>query len=201
MTQKSRLRILVVDDDPDMCLYLKDFLSSEGYRVTTVTHPDEALPEIQSGRHQLILLDLRMPSLDGVSLLRRIRGIDSDLCVIVMTAYPSVETAVETMKADAFDYLLKPFEPDDLRATLDRAIRDNGLLVDSEARLNQMLGTKLRALRTERGLTLRQVANKTRLSVSLISQIELGRSAASVSTLHKLAAALRVKVAYLFEGV
>lgn len=201
MAKRSNFRVLVIDDDPDMCLFLKDFLTSEGFGVGTVTSAEEAVPEIRDGKYQLVLLDIRMPGRDGISLLREIRSLDSDLCVIVMTAYPSVETAVETMKADAFDYLLKPFEPQDLRAALARAVQEKGLFVDPEARLNQLIGTKLRALRTERKLTLRQVANKTRLSVSLISQIELGRSAASVSTLHKLATALRVKIAHLFEGV
>ena len=74
-------------------------------------------------------------------------------------------------------------------------------MVDPEERLNQTIGAKIRLLRTKRGLTLKQVANKTALSVSLISQIELGKSAASISTLHKLSGALGVKLAQLFEGV
>jgi DNA-binding NtrC family response regulator len=184
-----------------MCQYLKDFLTADGYQVTAIMNPDQVLQEIRDGRYQIILLDLRMPGLDGASLLREIRAVDSDLCVIVMTAYPSVETAVETMKAQAFDYLRKPFELEDLRRVLEKAIRQTGLVVDPEERLNQMIGAKLRALRMENHLTLKQVANKTGLSVSLISQIELGKSAASVSTLQKLATALRVKMAYLFEGI
>ena len=201
MPQRSKLRVLVVDDDEGMCQYLKDFLTADGYQVTAIMNPDHVLKEIRDGRYQIILLDLRMPGLDGASLLREIRAVDSDLCVIVMTAYPSVETAVETMKAQAFDYLRKPFELEDLRRVLNRAIRQTGLVVDPEERLNQMIGAKLRALRMENRLTLKQVANKTGLSVSLISQIELGKSAASVSTLQKLATALRVKMSYLFEGI
>ena len=75
-----------------------------------------------------------MPDMDGVAMLREIRAVDSDVCVIVMTAYPSVESAVDTMKADAFDYLGKPFELDQLRAVLQRAIRDKGLLIDEQER-------------------------------------------------------------------
>jgi DNA-binding NtrC family response regulator len=201
MARRSKLRILVIDDDEDICLYLTTFLTKEGYRANAVTRPDEALPAIREGRYQIVLLDLKMPGLDGVSLLRQIRSIDSELCVIIMTAYPSVETAVDTMKAEAFDYLRKPFETDQLRDVLRRAIRDKGLMVDPEERLNQTIGAKIRLLRTKRGFTLKQVANKTALSVSLISQIELGKSAASISTLHKLSGALGVKLAQLFEGV
>lgn len=201
MAQRVKLRILVIDDDEDICLYLKEFLSGEGYRVTTVTKPLDALPEIREGRHQIVLLDVRMPDIDGIQLLREIRCVDSDICVIVMTAYPSVESAVDTMKADAFDYLRKPFELEQLRQVIQRAVRDKGLMIDAEERVNQVLGSKIRQLRKERGLTLKQLANKTTLSVSLISQIELGKSAASVSTLCKLATALGVSMSHLFEGV
>ena len=201
MTQRMKLRVLVIDDDEDICLYLKEFLTREGYRVTTVTKPLDALPEIKEGRHQIVLLDVRMPDVDGVALLREIRAIDSDICVIVMTAYPSVESAVDTMKADAFDYLRKPFELEQLRSVITRAVREKGLMIDAEERVNQILGARIRQLRKERSLTLKQLANKTALSVSLISQIELGKSAASVSTLRKLATALGVTMSYLFEGV
>ena len=81
------------------------------------------------------------------------------------------------------------------------AIREKGLLVDLETRLNQVVGGRLREKRTAVGLTLKQLANRTGLSVSLISQIELGKSAASMSTLHKLATALQVKMTYFFETV
>ncbi len=201
MARQSKIRVLVIDDDEDICAYLQTFLTREGYKITTVSRPEEALPELREGRHQIILLDLRMPGLDGVSLLRAIRAVDSDVCVIVMTAYPSVETAVDTMKADAFDYLPKPFEASELRAVVQRAIREKGLVVDPEERMNHVIGGKLRSLRSGRSLTLKQVANKTGLSVSLISQIELGKSAASVSTLGKLSAALGVKMAEIFESV
>ena len=196
-----KLRVLVIDDDEDICLYLQEFLNREGYRVSTYSKPLEALPEIKQGRHQIILLDVRMPDMDGVAMLREIRAVDSDVCVIVMTAYPSVESAVDTMKADAFDYLRKPFELDQLRAVLQRAIRENGLMIDEEERVNQMLGSKIRLLRKDRDLTLKQLANKTSLSVSLISQIEVGKSAASVSTLRKLATALGVTMSQLFESI
>ncbi len=201
MAQRMKLRVLVIDDDEDICLYLKEFLTREGYRVTTISKPLDALPEIREGRHQIVLLDVRMPEVDGVELLREIRAIDSDVCVIIMTAYPSVESAVDTMKSDAFDYLRKPFELEQLRTVIQRAVREKGLMIDAEERVNQLLGAKIRQLRKERSLTLKQLANKTALSVSLISQIELGKSAASVSTLRKLATALGVTMSYLFEGV
>jgi ribosome-binding protein aMBF1 (putative translation factor) len=121
--------------------------------------------------------------------------------VIGMTAMPTVDVAVRTMKRHAFDYLQKPLESMEVKAVIDAAIREKGLLVDIETRLNQIVGGRLRELRQGGGLTLKQLANRTGLSVSLISQIELGKSAASMSTLHKLATALQVKMTYFFETV
>jgi DNA-binding NtrC family response regulator len=201
MLQRPKIRVLVIDDDEDMCLYLRERLEGDGYSVTTCTEPRSALPEIKESRHQIVLLDVRMPEIDGVRMLHQIRAIDSDLCVIAMTAYPAVESAVEMLKLDAYDYLRKPFDADQLRAVLARAVRDKGLRVDGEEPINQLLGTRVRALRKQKSLTLKQLANKTSLSVSLISQIELGKSAASVSTLRKLAAALGSTLSDLFQGV
>jgi DNA-binding response OmpR family regulator len=118
-----------------------------------------------------------------------------------MTALPTVDVAVRTLKSQAFDYLQKPLAMEELRAVIQAAVREKGLLVDLEGRLNQEVGRRLRERRTAGQLTLKQLANRTGLSVSLISQIELGKSAASMSTLHKLATALQVRMTYFFETI
>ncbi len=201
MGQRTMLRILVVDDDDDICLYLKEFLTREGYSVITATKPLDALPEVLDGKCQLALIDIQMPQMNGVAFLREIRRINPELCVIMMTAYPSVEGAVDSMKADAFDYLLKPFELNQLRQVIQRAVRERGLLMDAEMRVNRLVGARIRTVRKERSMTLRQLAHKTVLSVSLLSQIEVGKSSASISTMRKVAAALGVPLAHLFDGV
>ena len=201
MDDKSRLNVLVVDSDEATVIELKDFLAQEGYRVHVENAPDAVVEEVKQGRCQLVMLDVSPPADAGVELLDRIRAADSDLCVIGMTAMPTVAVAVRTMKRQAFDYLQKPLETEEVRAVIDAAIREKGLLVDIETRLNQIVGGRLRELRKGGSLTLKQLANRTGLSVSLISQIELGKSAASMSTLHKLATALQVKMTYFFETV
>jgi DNA-binding NtrC family response regulator len=130
---------------------------------------------------------------------RRVRAIDTDICVIATTGVASVEAAVATMKHQAFHYLQKPLDSEEVLAVVQEAIRDRGLLVDLETHLNSEVGRRIRFKRHESELTLKQLANRTGLSVSLISQIELGKSAASMSTMHKLAAALGVKMTFFFE--
>ncbi len=201
MATKQRLSVLVVDRDEATNLELKDFLTEQDYQAHVLTDPDQVVEEVKRGRVQLVLLDVSPPADAGVELLGRIRGADSDICVIGITAMPTVEVAVRAMKAQAFDYLAKPLAQEELRAVIQAAIKEKGLLVDLEGRLNQEVGRRLRERRTGLQLTLKQLANRTGLSVSLISQIELGKSAASMSTLHKLSTALGVKMTYFFETI
>jgi DNA-binding response OmpR family regulator len=201
MASKQRLNVLVVDRDEATNVELKDFLTEEGYQAFALSDPDQVVEEIKKGRFQLVLLDVSPPEDIGIELLQRIRRADSDICVVAMTALATVAGAVRTLKIQAFDYLEKPLEMEELRAVIQAAIREKGLLVDLESRLNLAVGQRLRERRTAGELTLKQLANRTGLSVSLISQIELGKSAASMSTLHKLATALQVKMTYFFETI
>jgi DNA-binding response OmpR family regulator len=201
MATKQRLNVLVVDRDEGSNIEIKDFLTEEGHHANVITEPSEVISEIKQGRYQMVLLDVSPGEIGGIDLLQQIRNADSDVCVIAMTGLASVEAAVSSLKSQAFDYLQKPLEMDELRAVVQAAIRDKGLLVDVETHLNQVVGGRLRERRTAEGLTLKQLANRTGLSVSLISQIELGKSAASMSTLHKLATALQVRMTYFFETV
>ena len=201
MAEKNRLNVLVVDPDEGTVLELKDLLTQEGYRVQSNTDPNAVIEEIKHGAFQMVILDVSPPADPSLELLGRIRSADSDLCVITTTAMPTVDVAVRALKQQAFDYLQKPIEPQELKAVVDNAIREKGLLIDVETRLNQIVGSRLREQRTTAGLTLKQLANRTGLSVSLISQIELGKSAASMSTLYKLATALQVRMTFFFETV
>ena len=202
MAEKNRLNVLVIDRDEATVLEVKDFLAQEGFRVQVATDPAGILDEVKQGKYQLVLLDVSPPADPAIELLEQIRAADSDLCVVAMTARPTVEVAVRALKRQAFDYLEKPLAMEELRAVIEAAIREKGLLIDVETRLNQIVGASACASAARaRALTLKQLANRTGLSVSLISQIELGKSAASMSTLYKLATALQVKMTYFFETV
>lgn len=197
----KKVRILIVDDDPDVCEYLQKFLQRDGYDVNAITDPTQVLDELRENPYQIIILDLKMPGISGEELLREIRAIDSDICIIIYTGYPTVDSAVETMKHQVFDYIKKPFNIEDFRAIIRKAVQDKGLVVSPEARLNQEIGNKIRTLRKKKVLTLKQLANRTGLSVSLISQIELAKTSASVSTLYKIACALGIKIGYFFSDI
>jgi len=201
MASKQQLNVLVVDHDEGSNVQIKDVLTTEGYQAEVLNDPEQVIEGVKQGRFQLVILDVSPPTERGIELLERIRAADSDICVIAMTGFPTVEAAVRTLKNQAFDYLQKPLDVEELRAVIQSAVREKGLLVDLEARLNLVVGKRLREKRSSAQLTLKQLANRTGLSVSLISQIELGKSAASMSTLHKLATALQIRMTYFFETV
>ena len=201
MATTQTLSVLIIDRDDIQVDALTDFLTDEGFHTQRLSDGEQVSDEIRKGRVQIAILDVSPPATDALALLERIRRTDSDLVVIATTTTPSVEVAVKSLKLGAFDYLQKPIKRDGLKEVVNAAIREKGLLVHFETRLNQIVGQRIRERRSAEALTLKQVANRTGLSWSLISQIELGKSAASMSTLHKLATALQVKMSYFFDTV
>ena len=192
------VKVLVVDDDEAICEFMETFLARDGFDVRTLLDPTEAPDAVKKDGYHLVVLDLMMPGMDGVQTLEKIRKVDSDVAVVIFTAHPSLETAVQSMKLDAVDYLKKPFNPDEFRAVVDRVMRKKGLLRTPEENLHRVIGETIRGLRKDRGLTLKQMARRTGLSVSLLSQIERAESSASISSLFKIATALDVRIQDLF---
>jgi PAS domain S-box-containing protein len=115
-------RLLIVDDEVELKTALCETLSAQGYDVVGSTSPTEALQAMQDQDFDLLLADLMMPEMDGVALLRAALAIDPSLVGIIMTGQGTVQTAVEAMKAGAFDYVLKPFKLQTILPTLSRAI-------------------------------------------------------------------------------
>lgn len=192
------IRILIIDDDKDICEYMQLLLSQSGYEVTAETDARAALELLKEEEFHVVILDIMMPELNGMELLERIRDFDSDIAIIIFTGYPSVDTAVTSMKYNVSDYIKKPFDVDEFNQTLEKILREKGLLTDPEEQLLATIGKNIRRMRKERSLTLKQMSRRTGLSVSLLSQIERAESSASVSSLYKLARALDVKLTQLF---
>ena len=193
------IKILVVDDDKDYNLYLAKFLSDEGYVTKGITKPMDTLSTLEQEKFHIVILDLKMPQISGTELLKEIKSKYPNVCVIILTGYPSFKTAVETMKLDAFDYLKKPFDLNDLRRALNNAQKTYCLIGSSKDKLKSSVGKKLKFLRKSKKITQKQLANRTSLSPSLLSQIENGQIAASLTTLDKLSAALNVKISYFLD--
>jgi len=116
-------KILLVDDDKDMRDILSSLISSEGYETITAGDGRKALKEISAHSPDLVLLDIRLPEMDGMKVLEEIKKIDKNLPVIMLTAYEDVKGAVQAMKSGAFDYITKPFDNEEMVLNIKRALQ------------------------------------------------------------------------------
>jgi DNA-binding NtrC family response regulator len=122
LTSKNRGNILIVDDEMVVRDSLGKWFTTEGYHIRTVQSGREALETIQKRDFDLALIDIKMPGMDGLELQNRLRQIDPELLLIIMTGYASVETAVQALKRGAYDYITKPFDPDELVHLVSKAL-------------------------------------------------------------------------------
>ncbi|MDT8317057.1 MAG: sigma-54 dependent transcriptional regulator [bacterium] len=134
--------ILVVDDEKNYLLVLSALLSEEGYEVMTTQEPEEALRIIEEDAPALLITDMKMPRMTGMELLKKARAIRPDLQVIIMTAFGTVETAVEAMKHGAYHYILKPFHNDEIKLMAKRALGVKAL-VEEKRQLKEELSARL----------------------------------------------------------
>jgi DNA-binding response OmpR family regulator len=119
-------RILVVDDDLDTCALVVDILSGEGYLISSCMGGEQALDLLEEERFDLVLADIQMPRISGVDLLQHVREVSRDTKVILMTAYASLDTAIQAVRHDASDYLVKPFTLRELRGRVRNALSVQG---------------------------------------------------------------------------
>ncbi|MFB3886574.1 MAG: sigma-54-dependent transcriptional regulator [Thermodesulfobacteriota bacterium] len=125
------ISILVVDDEFSVRDSLYNWFKIEGYRVDTAENGTEALKKLQDSSRDIVLVDIKMPGMDGIELQRHIKKIDNTIIVIIITAYATVDTAVEAMKEGAFDYLSKPVDPDKLSILVRNAVNQRRLMVEN----------------------------------------------------------------------
>ena len=114
-------RVLVVDDEENLRLVLRTLLRRHGYEVETAASGEEALKQLDSYGPDFVLTDVRMPKMGGLDLLATLKAKNCQATVIVMSAYGNVDQAIEAMKAGAYDYIQKPFKPDEVVLTLRKA--------------------------------------------------------------------------------
>ena len=131
-------RILIVDDEPGILQALTAVLTDSEFRVDTANNGIEALKRLEASSYDLILCDLQMPEMDGLALLKKLRELDCNSTVIVMSAFGTAEIALEAIKLGAYDYIDKPFSTDDLLLTIRKAQERERLRVENEILKNQV---------------------------------------------------------------
>jgi DNA-binding NtrC family response regulator len=122
MSARHRPAMLIVDDDPSTTGLLREIFHHEGYDVSVADRAEDAILAARTRAFDIVLSDVRMPDLDGIELLRRLRPILPDTAVVLITAFATVETAIRALEEGAFDYVQKPFAVEEVRRTVERAM-------------------------------------------------------------------------------
>jgi two-component system NtrC family response regulator len=119
------ITLLIIDDDPAACRIFKKILGQEGYHVLTATDAGRGLRLIKEKSPEIVFLDIKMPRIDGIELLRRIRKINKDVIVIMLTGFATLDTARKAMELGAHDYVTKPFDLEAIKASIRDALEVN----------------------------------------------------------------------------
>ena len=201
MYSANDVRLLVIDDDPAVGRLVEATLTGSEFHIEVVSDPRKVEPILREHPYHVVILDYVLPGLESADVLRLVQESQPDACIIVVTAFPSIDSALECLRAHTYDYITKPFQIELLKRTVLRCLESKGLLRLSEEALREQLGAVIRERRKALGLTLADMAKRTNISLGYLSQIELGKSSASIETLYRIALGLRVRVADLFQSV
>lgn len=176
--------VAVLDDDLDFRNYIEDLLGDEGkYTVRTFAEPDRLFASAETRVPDIVLLDIKMGAANGEEVLEQLLLRWPELCIIIITGFPSMESMRNTFRRRVFDYLAKPFSLAQLRQVLQNAIEQYSLGRTPQDRLRERLGHRIKLMRVERDWSLKDLALATKLSVSQISSIERGANLPSVESL------------------
>jgi DNA-binding response OmpR family regulator len=197
----GEVRLLVLDDDASICRLIQAALAEGEFLVDAVSDPALMEAQLKARQYHLIILDYVIPGLESERVLNWVREHQPEASIIVVTAFPSIDSALHCLRAHTFDYITKPFQVEHLQKTVTRCLEGRGLLRLSEEALRESLGATIRERRKAMGLTLAQMAARTNVSLGYLSQIELGKNSASIETLYRIALGLRVRVADLFQAI
>lgn len=119
-------KIMVIDDEQGVCDLLRKVFEPEGYEVKTEIDPVKALELVEKEKPNCILLDIKMPKIDGIELLSKIKQFNKDISVIMITGYGNLESAMESMKLGAYDYITKPFDLEFIKNMVKRCLESGG---------------------------------------------------------------------------
>jgi CheY-like chemotaxis protein len=197
----AAVRILVLDDDASVCRVVQAALAPAGFHVDVVSEAGQMEAALRGSSYHVVILDYVIPGLESEQILDWIRANQSDASLIVVTAYPSIDSALTCLRARTYDYVTKPFQIAHLKGIVTRCLEGRGLLRMSESALRESLGTAIRERRKALGLTLAQMAQRTGVSLGYLSQIELGKNSASIETLYRISLGLGIRMSELFQAI
>src|SRR5512136_3336441 len=131
---------MVIDNEEGLCRMMEAILGDNGYAVKAYTRSFEAVEEFRAGEWDLVVSDIKMPGMDGLEVLQRIKAKDPTVPVIMITAYATVEMSIQALRKGAYDMLTKPFEPEELLYRVKNALKHTQLLEENRELREELVG-------------------------------------------------------------
>lgn len=197
----EEINVLIVDDDPGVSRVMQLALANKNFVIDAITDMPFVEAQLRSKNYHVIVLDYVLPGLDFDRVQTWLQELQPHAGIIVVTGFPTVDSALTCLRARIFDYLTKPFQMADLKKVVRRCLESKGLLRMSEEALREALGAAIRERRKAQNLTLAQMAQRANVSLGYLSQIELGKNSASIETLYRISLGLGIRIAELFQSV
>lgn len=166
-----KVKLLILDDEPIKRIVMEEQLRERGFEVDAYDNPLDAKKVLSSKSYDVILTDIRMPGLDGISFLKEIRNSNPNQAVIVMTAFGTVETAIEAMKLGAFDYLQKPFSTEELILKLDRLMSYRNIMEENQTLRKQLGHNKAETKLIGKSAPMKELLSKIHTLASVDSNV------------------------------
>jgi len=138
--EKRDFRVLIADDDESVRDVVADIITREGYKVDTATDGNQAMDRILHGRFDLIITDLKMPGASGLDVLKRALSLDPDTSVVIITAFATLQSALEAVHEGAYDYVTKPFRLEEMLVTVGNAFKRTQLIAQNRFLLEKLRG-------------------------------------------------------------
>lgn len=197
----EEVHILVIDDETVVGNLVRFALEQPQIAVNLVHQGDKIEAALKTEKYHVVIMDYVVPGQTADVLFGLLKKYQSDASVIVITGFPSLESVVSSLRAHVYDYVTKPFQPEQLKRVVFNCLENRGLLRQSEVALRENLGASIRERRKGQALTLAQMEQKTGISLGYLSQIELGKNSASIETLYRICLALGIKMSDLFASI
>ena len=195
---RGKVRILVVDDEETVRSLFRRILEEAGYEIATAANGEEALREVSQQEPEVVLLDIKMPGLSGIEILGKLTTDCPDICVIMVTAVVDTQTAVEAMKLGAYDYITKPFKPNDVVRKMQEALEKRDSLLQRKRlslQLQQNVAEQSKQMHEQFNELVRTLAREH----TLLFKLTMEQPGGGKSALSKLPPELQVPMSSIEE--
>jgi len=201
MAVKYHIKLMVVENNPKVASSFNVELEKSGYRPRMVSSGRQALKLAEQESFQIAVVDLALTDMEGMDVVEGLKQTEQQMGVVVITPRANLDESIQAMRRGSNDYLVNPVSPQALLTSVEEISRKLRLAYTDESEMNHLIGKRIRTERMAQRLTLREIADRTKLTTSQLSQVELGKNAASLWALARICHSLGKEMSSILGGL